>query len=520
MAEILHVSDDVRLLNDPNVRGSIHSALADPDVREIVLHPGTYLEHLTIAARAKPLLLRSATGNAEDVVISFDLCQGDRDASGMPYGQACATLTIDADDVTLREVTVRNSSDARDRPGAKDTQAIALRTRGTRITVERCHLLGRQDTVLLDTPSWGALRHVLLTDCLIEGDVDFIYGRATAAIVGGEIRSVGPGYIAAPSTPAENPRGFLFQNVRLTAADGVPSASVFLARPWHPGGAPFAVGHARFVGASCGPHIAAQRWSDMGDFSWQSGGRFSQDPENGTENNDEHDGDRAVDEHLTGWEGLPTPNGSIHVFSDSTASNYGPERAPRTGWAQALAELTEREVFNHAVSGMSTQSLIDSGHLEASLPAIAPGDLVLIGFGHNDPKLDHRHADLYRSYPTNLQRVVIGARSRGATPVLVTSVERRSFAQGRAQATHGGYPEAVRRLAEAEGLAVIDLTRLSRQAWQAMGEEASKAAFLHLDPDQWPGYPDGEADDTHLSHAGATTIARMVLAALPVAPAN
>ena len=76
------------------------------------------------------------------------------------------------------------------------------------------------------------------------------------------------------------------------------------------------------------------------------------------------------------------------------------------------------------------------------------------------------------------------------------------------------------RRAEAEGITLIDLTRLSRDLWQAMGEEGSKAAFLHLAPSQWPGYPDGEVDDTHLSRAGAHAIAQMVLDVIALDPTS
>lgn len=82
---------------------SLSLALEDPAVREIVLEPGVYVEHVVIGPReAPPLLIRSATGRAEDVTLSFGLHQGARDETGMPFGQRCATLTIEADDVASR----------------------------------------------------------------------------------------------------------------------------------------------------------------------------------------------------------------------------------------------------------------------------------------------------------------------------------------------------------------------------------------------------------------------------------
>ncbi|HEX7350439.1 pectinesterase family protein, partial [Brachybacterium sp.] len=248
---------------------SLSLALEDPAVREIVIEPGEYVEQVVIAPRESELLIRSATGRAEDVRIVFGLHQGARDRTGLPFVQDCATLTIDADHVTVRDLTVANSFDKRLHPEWPDTQAIALRTRGDRILMERCHLLGRQDTVLLDAPGWASVRRAHLRDCLIEGDVDFLYGRATALIEGGEIRSVGPGFLLAPSTARENPRGLLVHGARLTAADGVPAGSVRLGRPWHPGGKPDAIGQGIVSSCVVGPHVAVDPWSGMGGFDWE-----------------------------------------------------------------------------------------------------------------------------------------------------------------------------------------------------------------------------------------------------------
>ena len=504
----VHIGDDADSIPTLSI------ALADPSVDEIVFQPGVYVEHVVIARRDRPLLLRSSTGDARDVVLTFGLSQGDRDRTGMEYVQACATLTIDADDVTLSGLTIENSFDKRLNPGRPNSQALAVRTRGDRIRFDSCRLLGQQDTLQLDAPSWAAVRHVHLRDCEIVGDVDFIYGRATALIEGGVIRSMGAGYIAAPSTARENPRGLLFRSVSLVgdAADG----SVRLGRPWHPGGKPDAIGQAIFADCDLGPHISAQPWEEMGGFAWQdarlaecrNSGPGSEGPDRPQVSAE------SVDGWLTGWDGLPDPDGALVVVSDSTASDYEASRAPRTGWGQALTTLTRRPVRNDAISGASSRSFIESGALDTVLEHLAPGDVLVIGFGHNDSKPDDRFADVFLQYPAQLRRFLVGARARGATPVLLTPVERRHFVDGRAQATHGGYPARVCGVAAEEEVALIDLTRLTRSLWDQLGEEGSRRAFLHLAPGEWPGYPDGESDDTHLSAWGAELVAELVLAGL------
>jgi pectin methylesterase-like acyl-CoA thioesterase len=75
------------------------------------------------------------------------------------------------------------------------------------------------------------IRHYY-TGCYVEGDVDLIYGDATAVFDGCEIRSLNRGsssdngYITAASTWSTNPRGFLFTASRFTSdARATPSRS-------------------------------------------------------------------------------------------------------------------------------------------------------------------------------------------------------------------------------------------------------------------------------------------------------
>ncbi|WP_312172277.1 pectinesterase family protein [Microbacterium sp.] len=490
---------------------SLSLALEDPEATEIVLHPGAYVEHVVIAPRRAPLLVRGATGAAADVVVSFGLRQGDRDRTGMEYVQDCASLTIDADDVTIRDITIENTFDKPNFGHLPNSQALALRTRGDRILLERCRLLGHQDTVLLDAPSWAARRRVHLRDCEITGDVDFIYGRATALIEGGLIRSIGGGYIAAPSTARENPRGFLFWGVEIVG--DLPAGSVKLGRPWHPGGKPDAIGQALFAHCTLGPHVDAEPWDDMGGYSWRDA-RFAEfaNAGPGAAGADRPQLDTEPDRAAWLTDDGPAGGSSTRIFiaSDSTASEYPADRAPRTGWGQMLSDVVDAEVVNLAVSGASTTSYIAEGTLDALLAEVRTGDIVLIGFGHNDPKPDERHADVFTAFPGNLRRFLIGVRTRSAVPVLLTPIERRFFEGGRAAPTHGGYPESIRLLARTEGVALIDLTRATHRLWQAQGETESTRSFLWVRPDEFPAYPAGESDDTHLSADGAALVAGIV----------
>lgn len=198
------------------------------------------------------------------------------------------------------------------------------------------------------------------------------------------------------------------------------------------------------------------------------------------------------------------------IAGDSTASSYPPARHPRTGWGQVLGEFLDLPVENRAISGRSTRSYADEGHLAALGETLRSGDLLLIQFGHNDQKADdpRRYAEPRHDFPAGLRRMLALARERGATPVLLTPVARREFdAEGRVRDTHGDWAAAVRRLAGEESVPLIDLDAASRRWLQALGVDGSLAYYLHE-----PAI--ALADNTHFHRRGALAIACLVADAL------
>ncbi|MFI0778544.1 rhamnogalacturonan acetylesterase [Streptomyces sp. NPDC021212] len=207
---------------------------------------------------------------------------------------------------------------------------------------------------------------------------------------------------------------------------------------------------------------------------------------------------------------------TVYIAGDSTAATKQPPAAPETGWGMALPFFLADDRFtvaNHAVNGRSSKSFYDEGLLTPILAALRPGDLLLVQFGHNDEKTDDpaRGTDPGTTYPQYLRRYLDGARERGARPVLLTSVERRKFdAAGNARPTHGAYPDAVRRLASAERVPLLDVQASSIALWQRLGPEATKDYFDWLEPGESPNYPAGLQDNTHFQPHGAIEVARLV----------
>ncbi|MCR3750644.1 rhamnogalacturonan acetylesterase [Lentzea californiensis] len=210
---------------------------------------------------------------------------------------------------------------------------------------------------------------------------------------------------------------------------------------------------------------------------------------------------------------------TVHVAGDSTASTYTSALAPRAGWGQALPVFFGHGVLtaNEALSGASSKSFADLGRLDRLLSRVKRGDHVLISFGHNDQKKEDpaRYTEPSTTYKSYLSQYIDRSRARGAKPVLVTSVERRRFTgTGTAAPSHGAYPAAMRELAAAKGVPLIDLTASSTALWNRTGVEGTKKYFLHLPAGPWPNYPDGIEDNTHFQAAGAIEVARLVATAL------
>jgi pectate lyase len=188
---------------------------------DIVIEPGVYREVVRVDKSKPGLSFLGATGNAEDVVITYDNASGTPKPGGGTYGTTgSATVTLAGPDFTARDVTFENSFDEQAHPEITNRQAVAVKTTADRMVFDGVRFLGNQDTLYLDSPHVSQNARVYVHDSWIEGDVDFIFGRATAVIEKTTIKalkrdSTPNGYILAPSTVAGNPRGFLVTDSKL-----------------------------------------------------------------------------------------------------------------------------------------------------------------------------------------------------------------------------------------------------------------------------------------------------------------
>jgi lysophospholipase L1-like esterase len=190
----------------------------------------------------------------------------------------------------------------------------------------------------------------------------------------------------------------------------------------------------------------------------------------------------------------------IHIAGDSTASQKYANAFPETGWGMALPWYVAPriDIVNHAMNGRSSRSFVAEGRLDAILEAIRPHDVLLVQFGHNDQKPEPVGTDPWTTYRSHLRLYLDAAREHGAVPVLLTPAERRRYdADGNAAPSHGFYPDAMRALAAAEDVPLIDITAQTLALWQELGPDGSRLDFVRT-------------DNTHFSQVGAGAVARLV----------
>lgn len=212
---------------------------------------------------------------------------------------------------------------------------------------------------------------------------------------------------------------------------------------------------------------------------------------------------------------------TLYTIGDSTmADKIKPDENPEKGWCQVLPsffDLNKITIDNRAVNGRSTRSFINEKRWESVYKSLKKGDYVFIQFGHNDEKIadSTRYTNPHTAYRYNLIRFVTEAREKGAIPVLFSSIARRNFNEhGVLVGTHGEYPIEARLVAQEYNVPFIDLGYFSEVLEQSYGPEKSKDLHLHFKAGEHPYYPEGKADDTHLSYKGALEIAKIVVTEL------
>lgn len=210
--------------------------------------------------------------SSENTILTFD----DNANKLLPNGEKMRTFNsystfISGNDFISENITFENSAGSGNIVG----QALAVYIDADRVKFKKCRFIGCQDTIFTGPlppkpiegnnfggPMEGSPRNPgreYFEDCLIKGDVDFIFGSATVVFNRCEINSNDRnsdinGYITATSTPEGQKFGYVFIDCKLTS-DAAPN-TVYLGRPWRD------YAKTAFINCWMGEHIFSEGWDN------------------------------------------------------------------------------------------------------------------------------------------------------------------------------------------------------------------------------------------------------------------
>ena len=204
----------------------------------------------------------------------------------------------------------------------------------------------------------------------------------------------------------------------------------------------------------------------------------------------------------------------ITVFLCGNSTVVDQDNEPWGSWGQMIPRFfTEKvAVANYAESGESANTFLAAHRFDKALTQMKKGDYVFVEFGHNDQKQKGKGKGPWTSFYDSLKEYIVKTREKGATIVFVTPTQRRSFGDdGKIKDTHGEYPAAMRKLAEEEGVPVIELNEMTRTLYETLGVEESRRAFVQYPANTFPGQTKALEDNTHFNPYGAYQIAKCIL---------
>jgi lysophospholipase L1-like esterase len=167
---------------------------------------------------------------------------------------------------------------------------------------------------------------------------------------------------------------------------------------------------------------------------------------------------------------------TVFLAGDSTVTDR--DGGGDVSWGQLLPRFLTAgvAVANHAQSGETLKSFANALRLDKILSQMKRGDYLFLQFGHNDAKASwpQTYAEPETTYKAWLKVYIAEARLRGATPVLVTPMDRGDRKTGAPQHGHDRYVAAMKEVAKEENLALIDLYAMSQTFYEHAGADAPK----------------------------------------------
>jgi lysophospholipase L1-like esterase len=167
---------------------------------------------------------------------------------------------------------------------------------------------------------------------------------------------------------------------------------------------------------------------------------------------------------------------TVFLAGDSTMTDR--DGGGDVSWGQMLPRFFKPgvSVANNAQSGETMKSFANALRLDKILSQMKKGDYLFLQFAHNDSKASwpQTYVEAETTYKAYLRVYIAEARLRGATPVLVTAMDRGNRGTGAPSHAHGAYIPAMREVAAEEKVPLIDLYPMSIAFYEHAGPDAPK----------------------------------------------
>jgi pectinesterase len=302
------------------VQAAVNAVPANNPSRVVIaVKPGTYRETVKVPSNKPHVTIQGTGASRKDTVIVYNNASGTPKPGGGTYGTGgSATVAVEADDFQARNLTIANDFDEKANQNISGHQAVALRTASDKVFLDSVIVEGDQDTLLLDTAAKDRLGRVYMANSYVVGNVDFIFGRATAVIDRSVITlkkrwdGTSAGYVTAPSTAAGR-KGILIANSTVNGA--VSDRTFYLGRPWHAGGDATLDPQTTVRNTTLSAAIRTTPWTDMSGFSWKDD-RFAEYANTGpgagaaSADRPQLTAAQAADQEVGDWLGDWTPTAS------------------------------------------------------------------------------------------------------------------------------------------------------------------------------------------------------------------
>ena len=206
---------------------------------------------------------------------------------------------------------------------------------------------------------------------------------------------------------------------------------------------------------------------------------------------------------------------TVYLAGDSTVVDQ--DKEPWAAWGQMLPRFFGPKVAiaNHAESGETIRSFETERRWAKIFSTIKSGDYLMLQFAHNDQKPGKGYVPAETDYTALVEKYVEKARQIGVHPILVTSMNRRTFDDaGKITDTLTPYPQTLRKIAQEQKLPLVDLNAMSKMMWEEMGPEGTLKVFVHYPANTFPGQTEELKDNTHFNSYGAYELARCVVESL------